>query len=507
MVQRVTNQAMQATALQNIFRITEGLAKANERVATGKRINNLSDDPTALRDSLTLKNSITQVTQFRRNIDNNTVFLQNADTALNSIGLGLIRARELSLGALSGTDSAESRQFAAIELRNIIDQTLQSANSKVKNNFLFSGTETRTEPFLLTATSGVVYLGNSERFQIQIANNSSVPLTLPGSEMLATDLNPILTGTTQLSDLNAGAGVPPGTFSITDRAGNSANITVPAGASVNTVIGAINGAGLNVTASLNAQRNGFVLTDSSTTIVGSLTVAEVGNGSTAQALGIEGRKDGNIQGRDIDPRVTGNTLVSELNGGAGINLSSINIVNGATSGIVNLTAASTLNDVLTAINGAGLNVTASINSRGNSLQVNSNSANSAAIVRDIGTGKTAEAFGLGGGRNVFVILSKLKEALEKDDNFGIIASLDSLKTTQAQLNNARAELGSIQRRLETTERIHESDVVTQTEQLSTVEDADITKEASEIAQLDFALRATLNTSARILQPSLLDFLR
>ena len=282
---------------------------------------------------------------------------------------------------------------------------------------------------------------------------------------------------------------------------------MPAGASINTVLGAINGAGLNVTASLNAQGNGFVLTDSSTTIVGSLTVAEVGNGSTAQALGIEGRKDGNIQGRDIDPRVTGNTLVSELNGGNGINLGSINIVNGAASGTVNLTGASTLNDVLTAINGAGLNVTASINSRGNSLQVNSNSANSAAIVRDIGTGKTAEAFGLGGGRNVFVVLSKLKEALEKDDSFGIIASLDALKTTQAQLNNARAELGSIQRRLETTERIHESDVVTQTEQLSTVEDADITKEASEVAQLDFALRATLNTSARILQPSLLDFLR
>ncbi len=507
MVQRVTNQAMQATSLQNIFRITEGLFKANERVATGKRINTLSDDPTALRDSLSLKNSISQVSQFRRNIENNTVFLQNADTALNSIGLGLVRARELSLGALAGTDSAESRQFAAIELRNIIDQALQSANSKVKNNFLFSGTESRTQPFSVSAASGIVYLGNSERFEIQIANSSSVPLTLPGSEMLATDLDPLLTGTTQLSDLNAGAGVPPGSFSITDRAGNSANITVAAGANINTVIGAINAAGLSITASINAQGNGLVLTDSSTTLTGSLTVAELGNGNTAQALGIEGRVDGNLQGRNVDPRVSGNTLVSDLNGGQGINLGSINIVNGATSGTVNLTSASTLNDVLAAINGAGLNVTASINSRGNALQVNSNSPNSAAIVRDIGTGKTAEAFGLGGGRNVFVVLSKLKEALEKDDSFGIIASLDALKTTQAQLNNARAELGSIQRRLETTEIIHESDTVTQTEQLSTVEDADITAEASRIAQLDFALRATLNTSARILQPSLLDFLR
>ena len=39
MVTRITNQVQQANALRNIFRITEDLFKANERVATGKRIN------------------------------------------------------------------------------------------------------------------------------------------------------------------------------------------------------------------------------------------------------------------------------------------------------------------------------------------------------------------------------------------------------------------------------------------------------------------------------------
>lgn len=507
MVERVTNQAMQATALQNIFRITEGLFKANERIATGKRINNLSDDPTALRDSLSLKNSISQIQQFQRNIDNNLVFLQNTDTALGSIGLGLVRARELSLGALAGTDSAETRQFAAIELGQIIDQALQSANSKVKNQFLFSGTELRTEPFLKTASSSIVYLGNSQRFEVQIANNSPVALTIPGSEMLATDLNPVLTTGTLLSDLNAGAGVPPGSFTITDRGGNSATIAVPAGGTIGSVIASINGAGLNVTASINAAGTGLTLTDTSTTITGSLTVAEVGGGNTAQALGIEGRIDGNMVGRDIDPRATGATLISDLNGGQGLNLTSINIVNGAASGVVNLSGAVTLNDVLTTINSSGLNVTATINTQGNALEVNSNSATTAAIIREVGGGTTAEALGIGGGRNVFVALTKLREALAKDDTSGILASLDVLESAQAQMNNVRAEIGAIQRRLENTAFIHESDAVTQTEQLAEVQDADITREASTVAQLDFALNATLNTTARILQPSLLDFLR
>ena len=43
MVTRVTNQAQQANSLQNIFRITEKLFKAQQEIATGKRINRPSD--------------------------------------------------------------------------------------------------------------------------------------------------------------------------------------------------------------------------------------------------------------------------------------------------------------------------------------------------------------------------------------------------------------------------------------------------------------------------------
>ena len=42
MVTRVTNQAQQANSLQNIFRITEKLFKAQQEIATGKRINPVS---------------------------------------------------------------------------------------------------------------------------------------------------------------------------------------------------------------------------------------------------------------------------------------------------------------------------------------------------------------------------------------------------------------------------------------------------------------------------------
>ncbi len=507
MVLRVTNQAQQATALRNIFRITEDLFRANERIATGKRVNAPSDDPSAIRDSLALKTSIQRSKQFQRNITSNRVFLQSADSALETITVSLTRARELGLQALAGTDTAETRSFAAIELNNLLSQALQAANTKVKNQFLFSGTRLRTEPFLLTAGSGVVYQGNTERYQVEIAENQLVPLTLPGSEMLAADMNPALSLNTQLSDLNAGAGVPAGTFSITDRAGNTANITVTAGQTINDVINSINASGLNLTASLNSSRTGLLLTDTSTVITGALTVSDPAGSTTAQALGLAARVDGNIQGKDLDPRLTASTLITDLNGGQGLSLGSVNVVNGAASATISLSTAVTVGDILNTFNTAGLNVNARINSRGNALELDSTTATTTAVVREVGGGTTAEVLGLGGAGNVFIAFTKLQQALSRDDNFGILASLDALETTIVNLSDARAELGSISRRLDLSEDIHENDVVIQTEQLSEAEDTDLVREASNVAQLEFALEATLNTTARILQPSLLDFLR
>ena len=95
----------------------------------------------------------------------------------------------------------------------------------MKDQYIFGGTLTRTAPFEVS-TSGAVYLGNTEIFSIEIAQKTKVGLTIPGSTALGTDLDPVLTLTTQLADLNGGQGVPAGQFSVTDRGGNSATIAI-----------------------------------------------------------------------------------------------------------------------------------------------------------------------------------------------------------------------------------------------------------------------------------------
>ena len=399
MVQRVTSQSIQNTVLNNIFRITEGLAKAQLEISSGKRILKPSDDPAGLRNSLALRTGISIATQFIRNIDNNKIFIQSTDSALQSVSLGLTRAKELAISELGGTSTAQTRGFAAIEIGQIISQTLAAANTQVKDQFIFGGTLTRTAPFQVNA-SGAIYQGNTEIFTIEIAQNTKVGLTIPGSTALGTDLNPSLTLSTLLADLNGGQGVPAGQFSITDRGGNSATITVSSGATLGSVISAINSAGLNVTAQIDSSGKGIAVSDSSPLILQALTIQEVAGGTTGQALGILGQRDGALNGTVLNPKVTNATLLTDLNAGSGLVLNDIKVINGAASATISFSTATTIGDALNLINSAGLNVTASINSAGNALRVVSNDPTTVAVVNDIGVGTTAENLGLGGGRNV-----------------------------------------------------------------------------------------------------------
>ncbi|MCH8932011.1 MAG: flagellar hook-associated protein FlgL [Nitrospinae bacterium] len=507
MVMRVTNQIQQINALRNIFQITEDLFLANQRVATGKRINKPSDDPLGMQDTLTLRSSIAQIQQFGRNIDNNRLFLNTADASLDSVGLAITRALELAQGALGATSGAQTRANVALEIQSILDQVIQEANTQVKGQFIFGGTNLLNPPYQANPFGlGAVYSGNAGSLQVEVGPNLTVAITRPGSDVFGTDMNPAVNVNTLLSDLNGGSGVALGSFNITDRAGNTSAITVFAGDTVNNGITAINAAvGINVTASLNASQTGLLLTDTSGTVLQSLTVTEAG-GTTAQSLGILSQNDGNITGTNLNPVLTAATLISDLDAGSGLTLGQIDIVNGALAGVVDLSGATTVGDVLTAINGAGLNVTASINSQGNALQVVSNDPTTTAVISEVAGGETAALLGIGGG-NVFTALDALREAMERNDADGILASFGNLNAALDTILASRAEYGALVRTMDTLEIGHDADEVSETAQMSAVEDADFVKAASDLVALQLALEATLNTTARVLQPSLLDFLR
>jgi flagellar hook-associated protein 2 len=211
---------------------------------------------------------------------------------------------------------------------------------------------------------------------------------------------------TTLDQLRAGQGVRRGTIRITDRRGTQTDVDLSSAMTLTDVIDRINGQSVvNVSARLVGER--VVLEDSTPTAaaVGNLSVTDVGGGFAAADLGLaqsvaastitgadlaflaDGTRldtlnDGNgvrhlISGADFritqanlnafDVSLAGDlvqnpaTRLSQLNNGNGVRLGVVRITNrsGATAQ-VDLSAAQTVQDVVNALNGAGIGITASL---------------------------------------------------------------------------------------------------------------------------------------------------
>jgi flagellar hook-associated protein 2 len=138
---------------------------------------------------------------------------------------------------------------------------------------------------------------------------------------------------------------------------------------LNEVLDLINSAAPGQLTAAYGANNNLVLTD---TTVGAFQfqVEQLNGSHAAEDLGLDlTAAGGTITGRRLLAGLK-TTLVDSFNGGAGFNLGLINLTDrsGATAA-VDLSATSTLDDIITAINSAGLGIQAQINSARNGLLI------------------------------------------------------------------------------------------------------------------------------------------
>lgn len=120
-------------------------------------------------------------------------------------------------------------------------------------------------------------------------------------------------------------------------------------------------------------------------------------------------------------------------------------------------------------------------------------------------GKVFGAFGDATG--LFAVVDNLKKALLADDTAGIQSAIPSLQKNLETTITAQSEMGGKQNRLEfTLSRLGDLNINYMDLQ-SKVEDADISKVIIDLKTSESVYQASLDTMARIIRPSLLDFLR
>jgi flagellar hook-associated protein 3 FlgL len=106
-----------------------------------------------------------------------------------------------------------------------------------------------------------------------------------------------------------------------------------------------------------------------------------------------------------------------------------------------------------------------------------------------------------------LVLTDLITGLEANDPSAISDQLDALDQSLAQIVNERADVGARLNRLDATENHWDAFKINVEQMLSNTEDVDLTQAITDLTAQQSAFQASLASASKIIQPSLLDYLR
>jgi len=164
----------------------ERMSKQFERLASGKRFLNPSENPYDAYQVLELKKEIAKISQFSRNRLFSDNALSHADTILAGIEDKL---RELYARTIRGANQLlKQEELKAIseEFSQALKILVNQANERFGNNYLFSGDKLTTKPFDETTYD---YNGSQNDYEVVLEESLRAKTFFAGSEVFGIRVN------------------------------------------------------------------------------------------------------------------------------------------------------------------------------------------------------------------------------------------------------------------------------------------------------------------------------
>lgn len=205
---RVSTSSIFEQGVFNIQRNQSEWLKAQEQIASGRRVLTPSDDPVSASRSLEISQSKSIAEQFARNTESATAAIGLTEDALQRYTTLLQDVRVLAVNAGNGVLTANDRRSIATELRERYSELLGIANATDGNGlYLFSGYQGATQPFTETAPGTVAYNGDQGSREIQTSASARIAVSQAGSEVFQRIRTGNGTFQTAAAAANTGTGV------------------------------------------------------------------------------------------------------------------------------------------------------------------------------------------------------------------------------------------------------------------------------------------------------------
>lgn len=306
--QMSTNQA-------NLFRV-------QSQLSSGRRVLSPSDDAPAASRAMALQSLLERKGIIQESYATNQTYLNSSEAAIGSVATMLADARATAISMVGDNVSPSERSAAVASIDLAIQQLLDTSNQKFRDRYLFAGSKTLSSPYMKTQ-DGVVFQGNEGELVAFSDIDRLFQSNVSGSQVfggfsqpsgIATDLNPVLTWDTRLSDLRGGEGIRTGSISVSDGT-NARTISIAGAATIGDIARLLeaNPPGNRVVTARVTSRGLEVSLDG-----GNLLIGEVAGGTTAAELGIKRTipaGPGPVVGEDLNPQLKLTTNLTDVFGG------------------------------------------------------------------------------------------------------------------------------------------------------------------------------------------------
>ncbi|VAW94106.1 hypothetical protein MNBD_GAMMA22-2148 [hydrothermal vent metagenome] len=184
---RISSNQIHQVAVNAMLDQQSKLSDTQQQVATGQRISSAADDPVAAARIVDLQQLVDNFDQFQGSINSSRNRLEVQEGVLENVVVAIQRVRELALQSNNAIQTNDTREFIAEEIKQLNQELMGLANSVDSNNdFLFSGSKVKFQPFTTTINGNFQYNGDDNRRMLQIGPNRQIASGDSGTDVFRT---------------------------------------------------------------------------------------------------------------------------------------------------------------------------------------------------------------------------------------------------------------------------------------------------------------------------------
>ncbi|MDP4098600.1 flagellar hook-associated protein FlgL [Paenibacillus sp. P96] len=188
---RITNNMLSSQLMLNLNRNAGQMNNTQIQLATGRKLNKPSDDPSGITYSLRYRAELSSNEQYQKNVDSAVSWLEFNDTVIDQAGNVVQRLRELTVQASTGTNPQSALDSINEEVKQLKAQLIDISNSTLNGKYVFNGEMYDEKPynFPMNAdgsfdTSGAAAIVTDPgKINFTVGESMQLPINVNGNEV------------------------------------------------------------------------------------------------------------------------------------------------------------------------------------------------------------------------------------------------------------------------------------------------------------------------------------